>query len=155
MERASGTAGGRSAGALVHGWWRRASWLDRLRLCQAQAIGPVLAVECDEPLPCGTLLALTTARAGDETWARVVEVSPRGDGLFAMQLALLSEPPAAQDARAPAHARPAPPSARGEAVDHDARQDADAEARAERRAPRARAMAWRWPLSPSAARTLG
>lgn len=86
-------------GTLVHGWWRRASWLDRLRLRRAEAIGPVLAVECDEPLPCGTLVALTTSRAPEELWARVVELTPRGDGLYAMQLALLSEPPAPRDAR--------------------------------------------------------
>lgn len=149
--------------ALVHGWWRRASWLDRLRLRQAEAIGPVLAVECDEPLPCGTLVALTTARAADETWARVVEVIPRGDGLFAMQLALLSEPPAAKDARAKAHAAPSTPRANDAAIPRRAggedtrggTRDPDDAARDHRPSPRARVWAQGWPLSPSAARTPG
>jgi hypothetical protein len=142
-------------GTLVHGWWRRASWLDRLRLRQAQAIGPVVAVECDEPLPHGALLALTTARAADETWARVVEVMPRGDGLYAVQLALLAEPPAAQDARSKARATQPTPFARGEAEDRGAERDDDGEARAERPTPGASARGMCWPLSPTAAQTLG
>lgn len=159
MARASDAAGGRDVGALVHGWWRRASWLDRLRLRRAQAIGSVIAVECDEPLACGTLLALTTARTADELWARVVEVMPRGDGLFSMQLALLSEPPATRDVRA-AEARDLGSSTRAlDPVEAPVRAHGRADSRARIAAPCALdgvALSPRCAaLSLTAARTLG
>lgn len=79
----------------VHGWWRPAGVLDRLRLRNA----PVVArarVRCVDALKVGSLIVIATEAGGEVTdlWGRVVACTPNTAGLYDAVFDLLGEPAA-------------------------------------------------------------